>query len=266
MEIHCSMLPFYFDCPRRTACKMLKAEIKASGFNLRDDRKGIGASIGIAIHAGSHMIMDTKIKTGGVPCPEGHAVDSAMASYAKEVLDNDFDSTTPDQTTGEKQVIRQTKSYYHMVAPGIIPIKTEERMKADLGNGFVMSGKPDIIDSTNTVRDTKAGTTLRDYRTQLGSYGILSKSNKLKVDKACVDFIKRVRVNSLQPPPDLQTIDLATAEKTAWFVIKKIIADIREFQETKNPWAFGANPMSMLCSEKYCLAFGTNFCEFGKKR
>ena len=267
IKIHCSALPGYADCPRRNACSpwMLRNEIIEAGFVLRDERKGIGATVGKSVHAGANETMLEKVKTGGNPCSESRAVDRAIVEYCSNVPDNDFDATTPDQTTGERQVIRQTRAYYNLVAPKINPFFTEQRYSADLGNGFYLTGQPDVLEQGGNLRDAKCGSVFRDCRAQGGGYGVLLRANKMEIAGFDVDFIPRVKIQKPQAAPETHTYVIAEAEKTAWFLIKKILADISEFRKTKNPWSLSANPMSMLCGEKYCSAYGTEFCEFKKE-
>jgi len=266
MEIRCSTLSGYADCPRRSACRLIHDEIIGAGFSLRDESRGIGATIGTSVHSGAFTTMEMKIKTGGEPCSEAQAIDSSMATYDEQAVDVSYDSTTPDKSTGEKQVIRQTKAFYHIVAPKIIPVKAEDRMKASIGKNFILSGQPDVITADKAIRDLKCGSVARDCRAQVGGYGILASSNEIPADKAVQDFIKRVRVSKEQAPPEENWYDLEMSKKVAWNVLKKIIKDCDEFKTTKNPWSFLSNPMSMLCSRKYCTA-SKDWCEYatGKK-
>jgi hypothetical protein len=58
---------------------------------------------------------------------------------------------------------------------------------------------------------------------------------------------------------------VAQCENVAMSLIRKLERDYKEFLETGDPNTFLANPASMLCSEKYCPAWGTGFCQFGRK-
>jgi hypothetical protein len=62
--------------------------------------------------------------------------------------------------------------------------------------------------------------------------------------------------------------DIGAAEVAAVSVLRHIAADIKVFREGDaergilpgDPWAFQANPSSILCSAKFCPSHGSNFC------
>jgi len=66
-------------------------------------------------------------------------------------------------------------------------------------------------------------------------------------------------------------VPIAPAETAATNIIRHIEGDLRTFREGDparrilpgDPWSFVANPASILCSPKYCPAFGTQFCREG---
>lgn len=261
VKIHASLLPGYFDCSRRAACKILKDLLKSQGYDLKYTPLDVAAIIGTAVHAGGQQIMETKIETGE-SCPESQTIERAMDVYDSGVQDAAFDYTTPNKPTGEKQVIRMSKAYHHLVAPKITPKRTEFRLSATVAEGYELTGKPDIETQQSVLRDTKTGSKLRPYHPQCGAYSILNKSNQGQTKAVCIDFIHRTAISKPQPPPEMHDeYNLEQCEKSAWYIIKAIQRQIDYYIEKENPWAFPANPNSMLCSPKYCAAC-RSWCEY----
>ena len=66
-------------------------------------------------------------------------------------------------------------------------------------------------------------------------------------------------------------VAVAQAETAASNILRHIAGDLETFRNGDpvrrilpgDPWAFQANPSSILCSPKYCPAFGTTFCHEG---
>ena len=111
------------------------------------------------------------------------------------------------------------------------------------------------------IRDLKSGTTRRANQAQYGGYAILATLNGIPVGEIVEDYIQRVKVDAPQPPPELHQYTLTTATTAAKTIIKGIIREFQDFSATGEPWAFPANPMSMMCKDKFCPAWGTDFCQ-----
>jgi hypothetical protein len=108
---------------------------------------------------------------------------------------------------------------------------------------------------------------------QIGAYSLLSRSNhpEIPVEKLRVQFIQRVPLKKEQPLPVTEEYDQPTAEQAAVSALKHIMLDVNEFRrrtmegDAPPEHAFMANPASLLCSPKFCPAFGTGFCREHKK-
>lgn len=257
ITIRSSLLPTYNDCPRRSATRIIPDTIAEAGFELREDKNGVGAAIGTSVHKGSNLVMAHKIDHGE-PCPEKECIDSAVAEL-DTIEDITYDSTSPDKDSAQKQIIRISKSYYHLVAPRITPVRTEFSLKASLPSESTLSGHPDILDVENHIRDTKTGR-FRPHQAQLGGYSLLGRSNGIGVAGLDIDFLARVALSKEQPEPLHKPYDMTVCEQEAWGVINRIQQDCDRFEETGDKWAFQANPMSNLCSPKYCRAYGSEWC------
>jgi hypothetical protein len=272
--IRASALTWYPDCNRRGAAQILRAEILAAGFSLRRPPRGIGAAIGSAVHAGAEMALLMKAKTGDLPSAQ-MMIDFAGVTLLEALNRTEiaFDDATPNRIDAGKQVISMTRAYHRVVAPTINPILVEERLEAEIAPGIILSGKPDTVArEPGAIRDTKTGArTAGTHAPQLGAYSLLSRAHDLDIERASIDFIKRVPVRKPQPDPVSKLVPIAQAETAATNIIRHIEGDLKTFREGDrerrilpgDPWAFQANPSSMLCSPKYCPAFGTEFCREG---
>ena len=178
-----------------------------------------------------------------------------------------WDATSPNLNTAQRQVARLARSYIDHVAPKITPISVEERLVARIGttaDEVLLSGQPDV--TTDGVRDTKTGTVRRYNAAQLGAYSLLLRSHGNQVNHLIEDYIKRVPLKADQPFPVEITYDQSLSENLAGVIMNRIMADYAAFMESGNPEVILANPMSMLCSDKYCDASGTTFCPHGDRR
>lgn len=276
--IRASSLPNYCDCPRRASTGLFRNEILAAGYELRTMDSSIGAAIGSGVHAGGGLIL-TKKATTGVPAPLDAATDAAIDALRGRIKDDGalYDRETPSANEAEGQVVKMTKTYFHHIAPKVNPVLVERRLEAAVPFsklGFVLSGQQDVLArEPGRIRDLKTGKMRGNYKPQLGAYALLAKSHPevldgVPVDGAVEDFVQRVSYKKDQPNPVSFTHDLAGAEKAAVSVLRMIEdhlilfrdGDHERFLQPGDAWAFPANPGSKLCSEKYCKAWGTNFC------
>jgi hypothetical protein len=278
--IRCSSLSGYPDCPRRGAARLFRHEIEDAGFTLRQTPRGIAAAIGTAVHTGAEIPLLEKATTGRLP-PESVALDAATWTLGSQFRDGEeitFDGTrgvTHNRVQAERQVIGMTRAYFRTVAPALNPIHVEERLEAEIAPGVILSGQPDqICREPHKIRDLKTGRKPSGtHAPQVGGYSLLARSNGLDIESAAVDFIQRVPIHKPQPDPVTEQVTVAQAETAASAIIKHMIGDLDTFRHGDperrilpgDPWAFPANPASMLCSPKFCPAHGTEFCHEGRK-
>jgi hypothetical protein len=263
IEIHASTLPSYADCPRRSAAKAFGRLVTDAGYEFRKSPAGIGAAVGTAVHAAADHIMQEKIKTD-VLGDIVNAIEIGVEGFKKEISDGVvWDTTTENQNSAEKQIIRLLGSFYSEVAPLIKPKSTEINYRAAIADGFELTGRIDLEDLDESVHDWKTGSILKPYHGQMGTYSLLKKSVSLIPKELVIHYLPRVSIKKNYPGAQRIPYDRALCERAAWSILQIIIRDIKNFQRTQNPWSFAANPMSMLCSEKFCPAYKTQFCEMG---
>jgi hypothetical protein len=272
--IRASALSSYPDCNRRGAARLFRREITAAGFKLRRPPRGIGAAIGSAVHRAAETSLTMKALTGELP-PASVATDCATETLGEQLAQGEiaFDVATHNRDEASRQVVGMTRVYHRLVAPTVRPILIEERLEAEVAPGIILSGKPDVVArEPHAIRDLKSGTRRTgSHAPQIGGYSLLARTHGLDIEVAAIDFIQRVNPKKPQPDPESKPVPVAAAETAATNIIRHIEGDLATFRHGDpvrrilpgDPWAFQANPASILCSPKYCPAFGTEFCHEG---
>lgn len=265
MNIRASILPAYPDCPRRSAAKQWRKLIEAAGFELRQLQPSVGAAVGTAVHAVAEHLLRQKIETGELG-KLADGMDRAMAGFDEEISGGcEWDDTTANRDAAQQQIQRMARAYLP-IAQRIDPLAVELEMKADLLDGFMLTGHVDVVTMDGWVRDTKTGALVRPYFAQLGAYGLLAKAQRVipKVNGLAIDFIKRCPKTKPQDPAQEMVYPVDACQTVAWEIVQRVKADALAFQAEPDPGVFLCNPMSMMCTPRYCPAHGTDFCELTK--
>lgn len=269
--IRASSLPGWNDCARREAARIFADLIQAAGYSLKKRPPTVGACVGTAVHEAAHEAMKSKIETGNVG-PEDACLDRAMDALSTEIEHEClWDRITGDKNTAERQIVRMVVSFRDDAAPQIEPVESERRLEADLGDGFTITGQKDILcRAKQGIRDIKTGTMQRANGGQYGAYSLIDRAHGHTIDTLSEIFIPRKSLRSEQPPPTFTGYDVAACERLARQTIDDIKRSVEDFNRRlvsgNDPSsAFRANPMSMLCGDKYCPAWGTNFCRVHKQ-
>ena len=237
---------------------MFPVEIRSAGYTLREVPSSVGASVGTGTHSAISSCMTVKMNTGEL----GNQTEDeqrGLESLSKQIGNGvQWDATTPNLNTGQKQVVRQYRTYRLHVAPAIQPREIEKRLIVPTRRGNLLSGQPDLVD--NGIRDVKTGVVHRVSLAQLGAYSMLTRASGGNVDKLTEDFVQRVPIDKPQPEPVEFDYDVSLAEQVAANLIADIEEKYERFAETSDNLTFRANPSSMLCSDRWCPCFGTTFC------
>ncbi|MEO5368511.1 MAG: PD-(D/E)XK nuclease family protein [Magnetococcus sp. DMHC-1] len=256
MKIRASMLPGYADCARRASASQWRKMVNDAGFRLRRTLPTVGATVGTAVHKGAAILL----KSAGT-LKVDDALSEVVTAFREEIREGvTWDDTTPETRTAEQQIIRMLRVYAHAMATEQVT-RIESEFEGDLGNGRILSGHPDLVTVTNTIRDIKTGKVSRPHHAQLGAYAILVENQEIPVAGLAVDFLKRVPLNKPQPEIVSKSYAVRSSMRIAWALINQIIRDMDLFIKTGDSACFTANPMSMMCNEKFCPAFGTKWCE-----
>lgn len=277
--IRCSALSGWSDCPRRSAARLFRREIEAAGYKLRRLGRGIGALIGSATHRGAEVALTEKAQSGKLP-PASVPLDAAFELFHKDRRADgpaiEYDGVrgaTHNLNEAEHQLNGLVQMYHYRTAPELQPVIVEQRLDAEVAPGVILSGTPDVVCfEPGTINDLKTGSRLPgSFTPQLGGYSLLCRSHGMAIELGRIDYLRRVSVRRPQPEPEVRKVQLDLAETAAANIVRSIAGDLHTFRQgdparripAGDPWAFSANPSSILCSAKYCPAFGTSFCREG---
>ena len=258
--IRASSLPNYPDCPLRWAAQTMRAEIEDMGWELRHLPRGIGAAHGTACHAAAAHVLEAKIATGE-PADADEGAEVGIENLRTTLAETDiaWDDTTPEQNTAQQQLVRQTRAYHSAVAPTIKPVAVEKRFTAEIEPGFILSGTLDVSEEYD-LHDLKGGKNKRAHGAQYGAYALLRRSHGENANNLIEDYVRRGTLRRPQPEPERVVYDGPRSERMAAQTVRRIVADVKRFRETQDPWSFLPNPNSYLCGAKWCSAHGTDFC------
>lgn len=233
--------------------------IRAHGHTLRSLPPSVGAAVGTAVHRAAQVYQAARI-SGAAPDVQS-AIAVALAEFREEIKTGaEWDNTTPNVQAADIQVAGLFGAYLK-ASDRLKPAAVELPLKAAIASGWELTGTVDLITVDGRIDDLKTGAVRRPYQAQLGAYSLLARSNGREVKEVGTTWIKRVRIKADQPPPEIQTYDVAVSENAAYSTIEAVIHDVDKFEKTGDPGAFRANPMSMMCSPRYCPAHGTAFCK-----
>lgn len=257
------------DCARRWAAIHYAPQVMAAGFHLRERALlHVGAAVGSGVHAAAHFTLDAKRRTGELGNAR-EAEDRAEAEFLHRAeYGLNWDETTDRLPTAQEQMRRMTRAYRRYLAPDLVPIAVEQRLDVDVGDGWVLSGQADALagDPDADLRDLKTGVRRRPNGVQYASYHVIFTAHGFRPHDIIEDFVQRVRLKNEQPPPVSQVVPLDQGMADAWQAIEDIKAGTATFDARVASGmgapaaAFRANPQSQLCSDRWCPAWGTDFC------
>ena len=267
-----SSLADWSDCSRRFAARDLANMLAAAGYEIR--KRGpaihIGAAVGTAVHAYAYATVAPRMAGNPLAQPD-QAEEQAIAAFRAETDGSvDWDEVTSTANDAERQIRRMSRAWRATMAEDIVPVLMEERLEADTGNGIVLSGQPDLAQDMGPhirVRDMKSNKIRRSPHLQVGAYASLLEAHDFRVGEVAMDHIPRAKLSKPQPDPTLVVLDLASAKADAWRALQDIERCVTEFEKRaadpcggSSITAFAPNPASMLCSARWCPAWGTNTC------
>ncbi len=264
------MLSSYADCPRRAAAKQFRKLFAADGYEFRQLAPSVGSAAGTALHVITGEM--NRAVWNGEQFRLDDALQMAFQGFSEGIAEGcEWDATTPNTNTAEYQIRRMAAVYKPRMpltidgAPAI-EIGGEYGIRANAGDGWTLSGHPDLIGADAAVDDTKSGVVLRPHQPQLGGYSLLLRSNNLvRPTRIGLTFIQRIAKTKPQKPPVIVEYSIPEAERYAMGVIKRIKSDMATYKETGDlEQSFLVNPCSMMCSPKFCPAHGTDFCPITK--
>jgi hypothetical protein len=276
--IRASSLNRHSDCQRAWAAENIQPlkekcllERKAANNN---KTQFIGAVYGSACHLGSELMLDDK--RHGRRVDWQRAVKQSIISLREELVGSSvkFDPTTTSLKLAEKQLeqaLAELADKYIIPKSSPLLIETQLKMKwpGRIGDQDVeIHGKPDCVEETLNIIDTKFGVHKTNFRPQAGAYLWLVNARypELNVGDFQILFIQRTgkdRRGNLKPQIGLDTITynrdacIDVAEKQ----FEECVRSTNNYLKTGNLWAFNTNANSKFCTNKTCIAFGTSVCD-----
>lgn len=262
--IRASMLDGWNDCRRRAAVKQWRKRFVAAGYtDIREPKPSVGAAMGTAVHAAAKGYL--LIKRDGVSAAlsaEPHV--AAVTAFVEEAAGGmTWDATTPSQHSAELAIASMIGEWRSAVEPHVQPKVIEPGMiaaKLDADGDFILTGHPDVIDTSNVIEDLKTGKNYWPPHRQLGSYAINEIAHGHPVEGLRVRHITRPSKTGKQKPCETYEYDLASALDFTRDTLHEIMARVKEFTARQDAAVFPANGMSMMCHPSYCPAFATSAC------
>ena len=95
----------------------------------------------------------------------------------------------------------------------------------------------------------------QEIKTTPSNWGLFSRTQRKRRDatRARIDWLKRAKTPSNPVPDDYK---LSTAETVAYAMAQRLKTEHQHFKQTGNEWSFAPNMSTVLCSDKYCKAWG----------
>lgn len=262
--IRASSLPTWADCPRRWAATQRRRLLTGAGYDLRQRPPSIGAHVGTASHAGVARTWEG-IAAVGDPAPLNECDDVAVEALRKRAGEEgtSWDRTTPDMNAAEGAARKILRAYRSDIPRHRRPEVIEGSLSARIGGLWYLTGTTDLFtEPDRACEDFKTGVRPPTPIAQIGAYSLMLVAGGKPVNRARMVWTRRVGPKTDQPPPMTVGYDVRVAMITA----RRSVDDIRRTVDAfslggdASPFAFRANPSSVLCGPKYCPAHGTAWC------
>lgn len=273
LTMRASSLPALFDCVRRYSARAHRKDIEKMGIVLNPGRQSAAAEIGNALHRLVANLLRAKLAFGEVSARDvDEALDAVYPSFLEAANKQEmlFNKTTRNFDDARKQLRAMGEKML-----GVIDLVNPQHIEtaytwdvSPLGKQAIpvkLTGHVDVIDSRGEIHDHKTGAQFPSSHAQLGAYSILAKFHDIDISNARINYVKTPPLSKLADM-ELKSmrLDLHECEQSAWVAIREYQRYYERWLESgRDPWSFPANPMSMMCTENYCSAYGTPYCRVG---
>lgn len=260
-----SGLNSWHDCQRRVAAGSFVEKIVGLEDVLQKENNQIGSSVGTACHAGVESLLLSKLE--GLTPNVRHAQEFAIETLKEQLQDSEIamDNETSNINEAIQQVAQITKIYEKYVLPFRDPKIIEDRFNFIAGR-VEFSGQLDLQLQNGDISDLKTSKKLGIYFPQLGGYSIAMKRNGKEVGEHVeIVHIPRLKLKK-DPYARVVKYNTSASERVALSYMMQIQDTYERFLDDNNPDIFKANPSSTICSDKYCRAYGTDFCCISKNK
>ena len=272
--IRASILPGYLDCQLRAAVTVLGSDFREHGYEIARPRSNIGALFGSGMHGGGEAALKELMLAGSMmplSAIEDASITAFRARHAEEVeyeSDLVMDEDSPTIDAAEAQLRRAARQWRADVLESANPIAVESYVEADLLPGVKLTGHADLLhlDGQGTrrrLRDLKTSRrkqTGAKFQSQIGAYSLLFRSEGYETTDAQIDHLRRVPISKPQPPMEMEPLEVEACEQIAHSTLTDFATKALAFRDDGDPSRFLVNPASMLCSPRFCRAFGSAVC------
>lgn len=269
LTVSCSALNRYNDCPRSNILRFIRREAESEGYELAPSTPSAAAAIGTGAHAVMAELFRQKMGFGQMNFIDAIATgeEKMLNEVAKGAI---WDATTPHVETAKKQ-LKALCNAFLPIAELIDPVAVEDELEhliSPLGREAVpirLIGHRDVKDSRHEIHDHKTGEELPPCYPQLGGYGLLSLYRGEEVSALRINFAPRLPVSRLHDCKARSVrLDLQECLNAAWSTLLEIQRHYMRWLETKDSHVIPPNSYSQSCTEKYCVAYNTEWCKVGK--
>lgn len=260
LNLRSSSLGTYSDCLCRGFANSFRKKIFELGFVLNDQNYNISAALGTAAHEGAKIDL-IAIKDGKDRPSMADVEAASMATLDDKIqIETQYDGSTPNYNTAQKQLAAIVKSHYLKVAPLSDPLYVEKRLWCNVGDKIILTGQPDEISRSMVIKDIKTGAK-KSYIFQLGGYGILAEAQGLEIDGAEIIGLPRPKRGGVVEiyKENISGEVMHHGAIPATFSLLNTICDKYDALEAGDQ-ILDVNPSSSMCSRRMCPAYGTNFC------
>jgi hypothetical protein len=276
-DVRASSLNGVADCELRSIADQFPSLIEdAAGVAPRKRKPHIGTAMGSALHNAVRHVLTTGTLDG--------ALDIGKKALAEEVKEEFIeDDVTKDVDMAHAQMERMLAAWYPLSKTYQIaftelnlgkpekPGEPDNRVtlgKTSLPSNdeefieFLGSGHIDVVTLTPSIIDHKFGKNKPNSIIQMGFYSMLLRTKMGQAVKGLEQhWTPRRTLKKEQPEPEVTEYNVSIAERLAWGVKERIKRTVTELYDGGDIYAVPANPMSKLCSEKFCLIWGTDACK-----
>ena len=267
------MLTGYNDCGLRAAVHQWPDLFRSDGYQVAAETRGAAAAVGQSVHAGIAWSFVEKMRTDQLGDLD-QAVDRAIADWDDQTgAGVQWDEITATRRDATGQIARMTRIFLAQKGMELRPMMVERRLTCRLPTGrtvgvYRLTGQPDLVAEGGRLPDLKTGKVNRGHYQQLGGYSLLARAHDYQVTQPSTIFVKRLPMIAAQELPVETRYDRDFAERSARAQVRRIVTDVENYlaDGARSTLAFPANPMSNLCSARYCRAYGTDTCEFWKAK
>lgn len=199
-----------------------------------------------------------KVITGGTM---DEAMKEAESKFKGDLI---WDKVTTSKADALRQVKSIVTAFQRRILPSLKPLHVEKTLQAQVAPGVLIQGTLDLIEEDGSITDHKTGRPAH-FGLQLTAYRQLAKANGYpEAPKLQALRIQRVHPDKPQPEPELKQVTPVPREFDG--AVKRVVTALNTLEATRDPQSLAANPMSNICTEFDCPAWGGDYCDLWRDK